>query len=241
MRPLSGGRFFLTVTWRIVAFVVISLFVPEIITAIQTVTGCDRVGGACAAVSVLTGTLLRPILLVLLALALLRPSWRRARMIGLPAAVGLSVPLLVLLDWKYLTTLGARWSFNFDLGIFNSGLPFFTILALLIIITFALSRTCTGPDDRLWRRCGMVGKAGLIAVLATILAAAVSAGFYVAWASNLGRGGGAGFLTVSPLLANGFRVGRAASIVSLAAMLGVLWIMVGELLHRPAKGIDSGT
>ena len=233
MKPLGGGRFAVTVTWRIVAFVAVSILFPTLVAGIMALSGCAQVGGACAAISVITGTLLRPILLALLALSLLRPCVRRMHTLGLPALAGPTVPVLFLLDWQYLTTLGTRWTFSFGLGILNSGLPFFTILALLIIVGLAAVRSPAGPDDGLWRRSGAVGRLGMIVVLAAVIAGVVSAGLYVVWVTTVG---GSGFSMGSPLLSYGFWTGKLARGLCLAAMAGVLWIIAGSAMARPRDG-----
>ena len=92
MRPLSGGRFAVTVVWRLAAFVALSLAGPFIATTIQKTTECTGTEGACAAISVGTGALLRPLILVLLALALLRPCWRRMKAVGMWGVAGFLVP-----------------------------------------------------------------------------------------------------------------------------------------------------
>ena len=76
MRPLNGGRFAVTVVWRLAAFVALSLAGPWIAKTVQTATECTAAEGSCAAISIATGTLLRPLILVLLALALIRRTLR---------------------------------------------------------------------------------------------------------------------------------------------------------------------
>src|SRR5690606_5962911 len=75
MRRLGGGRFAVTAIWRLAAFVALSLAGPWIAKTVQQATQCTATEGACAAISVATGTLLRPLILILLGLALLRPCW----------------------------------------------------------------------------------------------------------------------------------------------------------------------
>ena len=58
-----------------------------------------------------------------------------------------SCPSLFLLDWRFLTTLGGYSPVSFDEGILNSGLPYFSILALLILLLLAVAAT-GGEGDR---------------------------------------------------------------------------------------------
>ena len=228
MRALSGGRFAWTCGWRIAVFAAAALALPQITAAVIAATHCS--GATCAAVLAGTGTLLLPALLVLLALALVRPSLRRASTVGLPAIAGLSVPVLFLLDGQYLTTLRSQGMPSFSLGLLNSRLPFFAILALLIILALVRRAPATGSADRLWRRLDVIGKLDLIAIPAAILAGVASAGLYAAWFLKLGGGGG--FAMMSPLLAYAFQAGRIASMITLVAMAATLWIIVTLLLRR---------
>lgn len=228
MRPLSGGRFAVTVVWRLAAFVALSLSGPWVAATIQQATSCTATGGACAAISAGTGTLLRPLILILLALALVRPCWRRMRAVGMWGVAGLAVPLLLLLDWRTLTAFGLNYvPVSFGLGILNSGFPFFTVLALLVAGLLVLAPDASGPGDSLWRRYGLVGQLGWLAALAAIAAGAVSTGLYLLWVRDIATVGMA-----SPLFGQAAQAGRIASIAALVAVAGVLWMIVAEHLRQ---------
>ncbi|HET7715690.1 MAG TPA: hypothetical protein VFK86_08690 [Bauldia sp.] len=230
MRPLSGGRFAVTVGWRLAAFVALSLAGPWLAATIQSATACTETEGACAAISVATGTLLRPLILILLALLLLRPCWRRMRTLGMWGIAGWLVPALLLLDWRTLTVFGPTYvPVSFGLGLLNSGFPFFTVLALLIILLMILARPAGGQGDSLWRRHGIVGQLGWLAALVAVIAGGVSTTLYLMLLQEMS-------LTrmASPLFAQAAQAGRIASIACLVAMLGVLFMIVGEPVRRPA-------
>ncbi len=233
MRPLSGGKFMFTVGWRIVAFVAVSLAFPYLTAAIQAATRCAGTGGACWVVAALSGTALRLLILVVLVLALLRPVWRRARTVGLPRIVGLAAPLLVLLDWRFLTTLGGYSPVSFARGILNSGFPFFTVLALLMMVVLAVAAPA-GEGDRLWRRHGVIGKAGWLVCLAAALLGAVSSGLFLAWLAQIASGG-----MFSPLAADAVRIGRIANIAAIVAMIFLLWMIAAETVGRASQTAPS--
>jgi len=232
MRPLTGGRFLVTVGWRIAAFVAISFGFPYILSAIQSVTQCASSEGGCGAVAVLSGPL-RLAILAILALFLVRPIWRRGRTLGMPRGLGLAVPVLLLLDWKFLTTLGGYWHVSFSGGILNSGLPFFTVLAAVIVVFLTVAPTPVDPRDTLWRRHRIAGEAGWFGCLGTAVLGAVSVGLAIVWASRLATMGILGMM--SPFGADALHVGKAADIVALAAMVPFLWLILIEGLGRPPR------
>jgi len=234
MRRLSGGRFAVTVVWRLIAFVALSLAGPWIATTVQRVSDCTGTEGACAAISVATGALLRPLILVLLALALLRPCWRRMKAVGMWGIAGFSVPLLVVLDWRTLTAFGLNFvPVNPGAGLLRSGFPFFTGLALLIVVLLVVARTSIGRGDSLWRRGGIVGRLGWLATVVAIVAGAVSTVLYLTYVRDMATVGFG-----SPLFGYAIQAGHVGIIAALVAMIGVAWMIVAELVwRRPPEGL----
>jgi hypothetical protein len=230
MRPLSGSRFAVTVGWRIVAFTALSLAGPWIARIVQDATSCTGTEGACVAISVATGTLLRPLILLLLALALMRPCWRRMRTLGSWGGAGLLIPILLLLDWRMLTAFGPTYiPVSFGLGVLNSGFPFFTALALTMLVLLIVSRAPSAPGDTLWRRHGVVGVLGWLASLVAILAGVAATALYLAWLSSIATAG-----IGSPLFSQAVQAGRLGNIASLIAIVPFIWMIIAELFHRPA-------
>ncbi len=230
MHSLSGGRFAVTVVWRLAAFVALSLAGPWIATTIQTSTECTAAEGSCAAISVGTGALLRPLILILLALALLRPCWRRMKAVGMWGLAGFVVPVLLLLDWRSLTAFGLNYvPVSFGLGVLNSGFPFFTTLALLIVLLLVIARSSAGRADSLFRRHGVAGVIGWLAMLAAAVAGAVSTALYLLWVQSVATVG-----MGSPLFTQAASAGRVGAIACLVAIAGMLIMIGGELFRRPA-------
>jgi hypothetical protein len=233
MRPLSGGRFAVTVVWRLAAFVALSLAGPWIATTIQAATECTAAEGSCAAISAGTGALLRPLILLLLALALLRPCFRRMKAAGMWGIAGFLVPILLLLDWRSMTAFGLHYvPVSFGLGVLNSGFPFFTTLALLIVLLLVLARSSAGHGDSLFRRHGVVGVLGWLATLAAAVAGAVSTALYLMWVQSVATVG-----MGSPLFTQAASAGRVAAIACLVAIAGQLWMILGEIFHRPVVAV----
>ena len=230
MRPLTGGRFLVTVVWRTAAFVAISFGFPYILSGIQSVTQCASSQRGCFLVAALSGTALRLAILAIFALFLVRPIWRRARTLGMPRSLGLAVPVLLLLDWKFLTTLGGYWHVSFSGGILNSGVPFFTVLAAVIVVFLAVAPSPVDPRDTPWRRHRIAGEAGWFGCLGTAALGAVSAGLFLAWLASLATLG-----MMSPFAADALHVAKAAYIVALAAMVPFLWLIFIEGLGRPPR------
>ena len=147
---------------------------------------------------------------------------------------GFLVPALMLLDWRFLTVIGSYWPITFDKGILNTGLPYFTILALLIMVLLAVAGEPTESRRVLWRRrrvsceCGWLASAGALAL------GAVSVGLFALWLAAMARGS-----MTSPFAADAVRVGRAASVVALAAMVPFLWIVLAETLSRPPGPLEG--
>jgi hypothetical protein len=236
MRPLGSGRFLFSVGWRTAAFVGLSLAGPWIATTIQTATGCAGREGACLAISAATGFLLRPLILLLLALALIRPSWRRARTVGLWGAAGLLVPLLLLLDWRTLTAFGPSYiPVSFRLGLLDSGFPFFTLLALAIVIVLAAARPAA-PGDPLRRRQGVVGRLGWAAALVAVVAGAAAGGLHLSWLAHVAAAG----MTPSPAFARAAEAGRVAHIAALAAT-ALLALTIPAALSRSKPAAAATT
>jgi hypothetical protein len=145
-------------------------------------------------------------------------------------AAGLLVPMLLLLDWRSLTAFGLNYvPVSFGLGILNSGFPFFTTLALLIVLLLVIARPSAGRGDSLFRRHGMVGMFGWIATLAAAVTGAVSTALYLMWVESVATVG-----MGSPLFAQAASAGRVAAIASIVAIVGQLWMILGEMLGRPA-------
>lgn len=230
MRPLSGRRFSITVGWRIAAFVAVSFAYPYIAEALQTFSECSSSdnGRDCWIVAVLSGTVLRVAILGLFALSLIRPVWRRARTVGMPRLTGFIVPALFLLDWQVLTVLGGYWPVSFDKGILNTGLPYFSILALLIILLLAVAKEPEGSGRVLWRRRRISCECGWFASLGALVLGAVSVGLFGLWLAAMTQG-----VMTSPFAADAVRVGRAASVVALVAMVPIVWMILAETLSRP--------
>ena len=84
---------------RVALFAATVVGFPYILFAVGKLTGCASVGGACGAVALVASTALKPIFFVAFVFSLIGICMRRTRDAGLPAALGLIVPGLVLADY----------------------------------------------------------------------------------------------------------------------------------------------
>jgi hypothetical protein len=150
--------------------------------------------------------------------------------VGLWGMAGFLVPVLLLLDWRSLTAFGLNYvPVSFGLGLLNSGFPFFTALAILIVLLLVIARSPAGRGDSLFRRHGVVGVLGWIATLAAAVAGAISTGLYLLWVESVATVG-----MGSPLVTQAAAAGRVAAIACIVAIVGQLWMILGEMLRPPA-------
>ncbi len=133
-KPLSARRYAISIAWRLALFVALILGFPLVTYAVVRLSNCRSVGGACGAVALLSGIYLKPLIILLIASAIIRPSWRRARAIGRHPAWTLLLPLLVLASGPFLMLVGTHWSVGFVLGAANRvPPPYHFLLAVLLM------------------------------------------------------------------------------------------------------------
>lgn len=114
---------------------------PFIVWGVGWLTGCRSVSGSCGAVALVAGIYLKPVIILLFMLFLVRPAWRRLRSLGEPRAIALLLPLLVLGDGMLFMAIGAHWSVFFSTGLMGPLAPPFPAgVALLLMILFSVSR-----------------------------------------------------------------------------------------------------
>ncbi len=74
---------------------------------------------------------------------------RRARDAGMPAWIGLAVPLFFAADYVYLAYVATPWSFGFATGVLYLALPYHALLALgCVLFLCALPTRVTPPGTR---------------------------------------------------------------------------------------------
>ncbi len=147
---------------------------PYLVWIVGQYTACSRIGGACGAVALTTSMFGKPPIVMLFIFSFCGICLRRARDAGLPAAIGLVVPFLLLRDTSFLVLAGAHWSFAMVAGVVSVPVPFALIVSLLCIAVL-----CLLPSrDRDAEALNPFGKAGY-ALLALIVAATIDAAIHL--------------------------------------------------------------
>lgn len=159
-KSITRGEYAIAVGWRLGLFVAVTVAFPFALAGTLTASKCAGVGGACGALALVIGLYVKPIVFLVFLASLIGISLKRARDLGVPGAIGLLVPALLLADWQFATIVGAPWSVGFVLGgVFR--VPYHFLSALLCIGFLC----CAGPADESGQaasdRFGVVGKLAL--------------------------------------------------------------------------------
>jgi hypothetical protein len=177
-RYMSGSQFGVKAAWRVGIFLALTLGFPFIVYGLVIATGAGRVGGASGALAVVAGIYLKPLVVLLFLLSLIRPCWKRMRSLGLPAALGLLIPFLFLMDAMYLMLLGTHWGVSFSLGVWTVSVPAFAITALAMLVAMALASPPPGGDSP-GEHVGIALRIGMIVTIVLVVTALLTGG--VAW------------------------------------------------------------
>ncbi|WP_271894212.1 hypothetical protein [Candidatus Phyllobacterium onerii] len=134
---LNQRRFAYAAGLRIGLFVASILAFPFALYGLKFLTNCRSVDGTCGAVGLVGAMAFKPLVAYLFVLSFLGISLRRSRDAGLPAWIGLAIPLLLAADLNNLIVIGAPWSLAFSQGIGTSW-PRFAVQALACIFILCL-------------------------------------------------------------------------------------------------------
>lgn len=175
VRQLGARRHAITIGWRTVLFLVLTLGFPFVTLGLAWLTDCRRTSGACGAVALISGLYLKPLIMLAYMAAIIRPSWRRARSIGLHPAWALLLPFLILASAPMLLLIGTHWSVGFVWGAMSRPpLPFSAMLALLLMAWLAVMPSCGWGHPPLWRvekiAWIVVGAAAVLAMVPFVIA-----------------------------------------------------------------------
>lgn len=131
-------------------FLAATIGFPVIVWALVRMSGCRTVSGACGALALVAGVFLKPAILVLYMIFLVRPAWRRLRTLGEPRAIALLLPLLVLADAQLLVLFGTHWSVAFSMGAVGPvAIPYDAGVAVLLMILLSVMRPAADRDTAL--------------------------------------------------------------------------------------------
>jgi uncharacterized membrane protein YhaH (DUF805 family) len=179
---------------RLTLFVASVVGFPFALSMVAIASNCRSVGGACGAVGLVTAVALKPLAFVLLVSSFVGISLRRVRDAGMPAWIGLIIPLLLAADYQFLIFSAAPWSFAFSAGVLMTPVPQFAIFALVCIAVLCIfpSRADSPTSRNPFGPIGLVafGLALFVAFIAAlrILDAVPILGWSTLWTSiPLGR------------------------------------------------------
>ncbi len=104
----------------------------------------------CGALGLVVSLYIKPILVVAIIALFVWPAVRRSRDAGMPASIGLLVPILLLIDVPLFLFAGAPWSLGFTLGrIGPAPMPVGTLAALVATILLAIPASRPPRDWRI--------------------------------------------------------------------------------------------
>lgn len=112
-----------TKRWLIVlsTLVLVGFAFPFIVGPLARLTGCQRTGGACGAVALVLGMLLRLPLVIGAGIYIASLAWKRSTTLGLKLWGFIFVVISYLAASALLFGFGNFWATNFSLGIRMSG------------------------------------------------------------------------------------------------------------------------
>jgi uncharacterized membrane protein YhaH (DUF805 family) len=142
---IGRARFAWGAGLRIALYIASVAGFPFFLAALASITGCRSVGGACGAVGLIGSMAFKPIVFVLFDFSFVGICLRRVRDAGMPAWIGLAVPLFFAADYVYLVYAGTPWSFGFATGVLYLSLPYHALLALACIVFLCLLPTRVVP------------------------------------------------------------------------------------------------
>jgi hypothetical protein len=155
---LSGSDFGWKVAWRLGIFLVLTLGFPFIIYGIVLACGAHHVRGASGAMAVVVGVFLKPVIIVAFLIAMISPSWKRARSLGIFPLWGLMIPLLFAMDYTYLFAAGNFWGASFSMGILTVQTPMYAMTALVLIVAMVIAGPPSGDEPNGLSRFGGPGQ-----------------------------------------------------------------------------------
>jgi hypothetical protein len=172
---VSGGlmdrrRFRLfAVIWLAVLVGFIALF-PYLLYGIVKASSCERVGGACGAVAVVVGTTIKPLVIGIAGIVLLRATWRRMRRLEMSRLWIGALVMWYLGSVGFLIGIGNFWGANFSMGMIGPMRPPVSLLFLLAFMGFLAAHA----DDATPSSTGGGRAAWLIAAVAAMHAIVLS-------------------------------------------------------------------
>jgi hypothetical protein len=137
---IERGEYARKVVFRVGLLIALTMVFPWFTIWTVSLTTASNVSGASGALAVVIGAYLKPLIYLGVAVSLVRPSWGRAKMLGLPHSIALAVPILMLGDLPFGIAYGAFWGVGFSLGILAVSLPVMLIAAFILMVVLSTFR-----------------------------------------------------------------------------------------------------
>jgi hypothetical protein len=224
-RAISRHRYVIGLAIRIAALAALTAGFPYLVYLVASTAG-RGVSGAGGAIALVMGIYLKPLIYILFALSLLRPTARRAGTLGMSLVVGPVLALAIVGDLAFGTLFFNHWSVGFVAGAMRLPFPWLLTAALVAILTLAiLSERDDGRTAR--ERFGLAYPVwfALIALLAlhglVLVMTLVSLGFGVAPRRLMALAWVTNWIPRAP--------------VAIALMVASLWLIVSDMFSGGAS------
>lgn len=158
---MSRGEFAKAAAIRISAFLVVTFAFPFVLRYAVLHSGCAI--DSCGAVSLMLSFFGKPAIYLLFVFSMLNITVRRLRDAGIPPALMIVLPIMLLADLGFALSVGAPWSAGFAAGELAPTIPKFMLAAGVCVIFL-----CIVPEGRPedWGWVGGVALALLLVITA---------------------------------------------------------------------------
>jgi uncharacterized membrane protein YhaH (DUF805 family) len=155
---IGRKHFALAAVLRIALYAASVVAFPFLLAALARWTRCGN--DTCGALGLVSSMAFKPIVFVLFVFSFVGICVRRSRDAGMPAWIGLVVPLFLAADYTFLAYVMTPWSFGFATGVLHLALPYHALIALACVLFLCVLPTrVTPPGTR-----NPFGVPGLIAI-----------------------------------------------------------------------------
>ncbi len=177
--------------WVNALFVGVTIAFPFLLYWLLSISGCQRVGGACGALGLVLAIYIKPMIYIAYVLSFLGLAWRRLRDAGLPSVLALGLFVLMLSDVQWGLVMGSPWSVGFATG-FRGGFPRALMAGLACVAALSMlpawgsggSHAVAGEDGRRTlspAAMGLIVLMMIVAVASLITIATTMFGGMIVW------------------------------------------------------------
>jgi hypothetical protein len=231
---LSGRQFGWRLASRLLLFLTLMFGVPLVLFGLDRFYGDPDVT-LTDAVRVTTGTIAAFYIYSLFGLLMARPCWLRLRALAVPPALGLFVPLLILLDLPFFLAARSPGIFGLSVGWPDAHVPVYliTALGLAIAMIFARPKPKVAPASQRWLGVAML-VIGLVIIGGYAFIVAMSAWLHVVEATLSSED--APHPALVPLILASGRVTDVTPLLCAALLGSAAWWVVASRRLAPDAG-----